>query len=141
MTVRDQIILDRHFDDALYNSVIQCCQLRADIERWPDRDSMIIADAAGSPLSGGQRKRMSLARALYHEPELLILDDVFTGIDRDTIGEMRKALFGPDGFLRKRQRNMAILISRPSGMCWGCWPSALRRVDRIVTTGNANLAR
>lgn len=115
-TVRDQIIWDRIFDESLYSSVIRCCQLQTDIERWDYGDSLMLVNTAGAPLSGGQRKRLSLARSLYHEPELLILDDVFTGIDADTVGEMRTTLFGTDGFLRKRQGNMAIILSWSSGM-------------------------
>lgn len=113
-TVRDHIILDQPFDEVLYRSVLQCCQLESDIERWPAGDSMVTVDTAGTPLSGGQRKRLAIARALYHEPELLVLDDVFTGVDPNTIVEMRKALFGSNGFLRKRRDGMAILIVSPS---------------------------
>jgi ATP-binding cassette, subfamily C (CFTR/MRP), member 1 len=114
-TVRENVTLGRDFDEELYTSVLRCCRLVEDIGRWPDGDATVIVDTAGSSLSGGQRKRLSLARALYHESELLILDDVFTGIDMKTLGEMRASIFGQDGFLEDRRKNMAILLASSSG--------------------------
>lgn len=53
--------------------------------------------------------------------ELLILDDVFTGIDHNTAGRMRDALFGQDGFLQTRLSNMAVVLASSSGMfCLPC---------------------
>ncbi|KAK0649750.1 hypothetical protein B0T16DRAFT_410658 [Cercophora newfieldiana] len=113
-TVREQILWGNDLDLTLYSAVLRACQLDADVERWRSRDSQVISTTEGAPLSGGQRKRISLARALYHNPELLILDDVFTGIDSDTTGRMRDALFGPGGFLQTRLSDMAVVMSSSS---------------------------
>ena len=110
-TVRENIVLEHDFDRTLYASVLQSCRLGPDIARWPCGDETVIVDAPGSSLSGGQRKRVALARALYHGSELLILDDVFTGIDPRTVREMQSGLFGTNGFLTKRREEMAILIA------------------------------
>ncbi|KAI8193906.1 ABC transporter atnG [Colletotrichum sp. SAR 10_65] len=97
-TVRQNIILQRPFDGTLYSAVLSCCCLRPDITRWSSGDETIVVDSAGTSLSGGQRKRLALARALYHEADLLVLDDVFTGLDAKTAREISTALSSA-GFL------------------------------------------
>ncbi|KAF5500248.1 ABC transporter gloK [Colletotrichum siamense] len=87
-TVRQNIILQRPFDGTLYSAVLSCCCLRPDISRWSSGDETIVIDSAGTSLSGGQRKRLALARALYHGADLLVLDDVFTGLDAKTAREI-----------------------------------------------------
>ncbi|KAF4345386.1 hypothetical protein FBEOM_687 [Fusarium beomiforme] len=49
----------------------------------------------GIALSGGQKQRVSLARALYLESDLVILDDVFSGLDADTELQVFQRVFGP----------------------------------------------
>ncbi|KAI8155978.1 hypothetical protein K4K49_009089 [Colletotrichum sp. SAR 10_70] len=97
-TIRQNIILQRPFDGALYSAVLSCCCLGPDISRWSSGDETIVVDSAGTSLSGGQRKRLALARALYHEADLLVLDDVFTGLDAKTAREISTALSSA-GFL------------------------------------------
>lgn len=116
LTFRDQVVWGNDFDQMLYLSVLKACQLDTDICGLPDGESQIIFTTDGVPLSGGQRKRLALARALYHNPELLILDDVFTGIDPETAARMGDALFGNDGFLQTRLPQTAVILSSPSGM-------------------------
>ncbi|KAF3805652.1 ABC transporter FUM19 [Colletotrichum gloeosporioides] len=112
-TVRQNIILQRPFDGTLYSAVLSCCCLGPDISRWSSGDETIVVDSVGTSLSGGQRKRLALARALYHEADLLILDDVFTGLDAKTIRDINTALFGPRGFITQRRQEMAILAAMP----------------------------
>ncbi|KAF4854459.1 ABC transporter gloK [Colletotrichum siamense] len=87
-TIRQNIILQRPFDGTLYSAVLSCCCLGPDISRWSSGDETIVVDSAGTSLSGGQRKRLALARALYHEADLLVLDDIFTGLDAKTAREI-----------------------------------------------------
>uniref|UniRef100_L2FH01 ABC multidrug transporter n=1 Tax=Colletotrichum fructicola (strain Nara gc5) TaxID=1213859 RepID=L2FH01_COLFN len=112
-TIRQNIILQRPFDGALYAAVLSCCCLGPDISRWSSGDETIVVDSAGTSLSGGQRKRLALARALYHEADLLILDDVFTGLDAKTAREISTALFGSRGFVTERRQKMAVLAAMP----------------------------
>ncbi|KAF0320870.1 ABC multidrug transporter [Colletotrichum asianum] len=112
-TIRQNIILQHPFDGTLYSAVLNCCCLGPDISRWSSGDETIVVDSAGTSLSGGQRKRLALARALYHEADLLVLDDVFTGLDAKTAREISTALFGLRGFITERRQKMGVLVSMP----------------------------
>lgn len=110
-SVRSNILLDNHFDQSLYDAVLDCCALSPDLAGFDEGDNKIIADYHGSQLSGGQRKRIALARALYSEPDLLVLDDVFAGLDTQTRSLVQHKLFGIQGWIVSRAHMAAIVAS------------------------------
>jgi ATP-binding cassette subfamily C (CFTR/MRP) protein 1 len=57
--------------------------------------------SAGISLSGGQKQRLALARAVYARKEIIILDDVFSGLDAETEDHVFTRLFGTEGLLRQ----------------------------------------
>ncbi|KFY64271.1 hypothetical protein V496_03372 [Pseudogymnoascus sp. VKM F-4515 (FW-2607)] len=99
-SVRKNIIGVSVFEPGWYASVVHACAFDTDIETFPEGDST-NAGSAGAVLSGGQRLRIGLARAVYSRQKLLILDDVFSGLD--TINEDRifSRLLGKSGLLRR----------------------------------------
>lgn len=64
-----------------------------------------ILQSSGNVLSGGERRRVEIARALATEPKFILLDEPFTGIDPVTIEEIQQILF------RLKHRNIGILIT------------------------------
>ncbi|TGJ82594.1 hypothetical protein E0Z10_g6188 [Xylaria hypoxylon] len=80
-----------------------------DLERLPDRDRTEIG-TKGTALSGDQQQRVSLARGLYRNAEILIIDDVFSGLDNYTQEQVARAVFGPDGLLRRRGTTALVCI-------------------------------
>ncbi|RYP21686.1 hypothetical protein DL765_002147 [Monosporascus sp. GIB2] len=62
----------------------------------------------GITLSGGQKQRVSLGRALYLQSNLLVLDDIFSGLDADTEEQVFRRVFGPDGLLRRRRSTVVL---------------------------------
>ncbi|OAA77325.1 ABC transporter, transmembrane domain, type 1 [Akanthomyces lecanii RCEF 1005] len=103
MTLKENILFGKAFDAKLYSEVVAACCLDHDLLNLPKGDDTGLA-SNGSPLSGGQRKRVSLARTLYDEGgDLLLLDDVFSGLDAKTMTQVAVNLFGSDGFLQKRR--------------------------------------
>jgi lipopolysaccharide export system ATP-binding protein len=64
-----------------------------------------ILQSTGNVLSGGERRRVEIARALATEPKFILLDEPFAGIDPVTIEEIQSILF------QLRNRNIGILIT------------------------------
>ena len=79
-TIRENILFGEQYEECKYNRVIEACALTQDIEKFPDCDQTIVGER-GVVLSGGQRARVSLARAVYAEGELYLLDDPLSAVD------------------------------------------------------------
>lgn len=88
------------FDVEWYRTVCHSCALDVDFRQLPDGDSTVVG-SKGVKMSGGQRQRISLARALYSRANVVILDDVLSGLDSVTENLVFKRVFGQDGILRR----------------------------------------
>ena len=75
-TIMNNILFGLPFDSGRYKKTISCCALEKDLEMLPDGDQTDIG-ANGINLSGGQKWRITFARALYSRAGILILDDIF----------------------------------------------------------------
>ena len=75
-SIKDNILFGLPFDSGRYGKVLKCCALEKDLDLLPDGELTDIG-ANGINLSGGQRWRISFARALYSRAGILILDDIF----------------------------------------------------------------
>lgn len=100
-SIRENIIGFSPFDNERYSEIIETTALGVDLATLPQGDRSNVG-SDGITLSGGQKQRVSLARALYLQTDLLILDDVFSGLDADTEERVFRDVFGPDGLLRRR---------------------------------------
>ena len=79
-TIKDNILFNLPFDAGRYKKVVQVCALEKDLDMLPDGELTDIG-TNGINLSGGQRWRISFARALYSRAGILILDDIFSAVD------------------------------------------------------------
>ncbi|KAH8901346.1 putative ABC bile acid transporter [Thozetella sp. PMI_491] len=79
-TIRDNIVFGCPFDESRYRQVLQCCALDHDLNELGEGD-MTKAGMNGAVLSGGQKWRVALARALYSKAEILVLEDVLSAVD------------------------------------------------------------
>jgi len=70
----------RYIDQKLYEKALSICNLLPDLESWPDYDESEIGES-GVSLSGGQRARLSLARAVYSDADIYLLDDPLSACD------------------------------------------------------------
>lgn len=71
--------------------VLAAADFSAEVETMPDGVKTVVGSGGGR-LSGGQQARLSLARALYHERPVIVLDDPFSAVDAETEGHIFNAL-------------------------------------------------
>ena len=79
-TVRDNILFGEPYEESKYARIIEACALADDIQQFPDGDKAVVGER-GAALSGGQRARVSLARAAYADADLYLLDDPLSALD------------------------------------------------------------
>jgi ABC-type multidrug transport system fused ATPase/permease subunit len=80
MSIKDNILFGLPYDETRYNKVLSACALTQDLTLFDDGDQTEVG-AQGISLSGGQKWRLTLARAFYSRAGILILDDVFSALD------------------------------------------------------------
>ncbi|KAK5657870.1 hypothetical protein OQA88_2418 [Cercophora sp. LCS_1] len=107
-SVRENIVgSEGAFDHDWYNAVLRATALARDVGMMAAGDATRVGNS-GSSLSGGQKKRIALARAVYCRAPIFILDDPFNGLDGRTETAVLDALFGPQGLLRTRHPALVV---------------------------------
>lgn len=79
-SVRQNVLFGQAMDKSRYEEVIGVCQMRSDIDSFPYGDRTIVGER-GMNLSGGQRARINLARAIYKDADIYLLDDPLSAVD------------------------------------------------------------
>ncbi|RLV92365.1 Bile pigment transporter 1 [Spathaspora sp. JA1] len=79
-SVKENILFGCRFDDKFYQETISACQLLPDLAILPDGDDTQVGEK-GVSLSGGQRARLALARAVYARADVYLLDDILSAVD------------------------------------------------------------
>ncbi|KAF8832671.1 hypothetical protein HHX47_DHR1001791 [Lentinula edodes] len=82
-TIRENIVFGSPFDQERYNKVLYQCGLERDIGLFEAGDATEVGEK-GLTLSGGQKARITLARAIYSKAEIILLDDVLAALDVHT---------------------------------------------------------
>ncbi|CRG91117.1 hypothetical protein PISL3812_08165 [Talaromyces islandicus] len=111
-SVRDNILFGLPHDGLRYDMVLSACALNKDLDMLVDGDLTDIG-INGINLSGGQKWRVSFARALYSRASILVMDDIFSAVDAHTGRHLfEQALTGELGQGRTR-----ILVTHHVGLC------------------------
>ncbi|EFN66324.1 Probable multidrug resistance-associated protein lethal(2)03659, partial [Camponotus floridanus] len=79
-SVRQNILFGQAYERHRYQKVIKACALVRDFKQFPQGDQTIVGER-GSSLSGGQKARINLARALYRQSDIYLLDDPLSAVD------------------------------------------------------------
>ena len=103
-------------DEELWEA-LDTAQARDFVERMPEGLNAPIAQG-GTNVSGGQRQRLAIARALVHKPEIFLFDDSFSALDYSTDARLRAALVD-----QTRESTVVIVAQRVS---------TIRNADRII---------
>ncbi|XP_058822716.1 ATP-binding cassette sub-family C member 4-like [Topomyia yanbarensis] len=99
-TVRQNILFGHPMENDRYDSVVSSCALLRDFEQLPDGDKTIIGER-GAALSGGQKARISLARAVYRRADIVLMDDPLSAVDAHVGRHLFDICIGPRGRLGK----------------------------------------
>ncbi|KAF9435418.1 hypothetical protein BGZ76_006323 [Entomortierella beljakovae] len=131
-TIRSNILFGSKFDRERYDKVISACELNRDLSLFPNGDATIIGER-GVILSGGQRARVSLARAAYRDSDLYILDDPLSAVDPN-VGQ---ALFDNciNGFLKDKSR---VLVTHQLQYIKDCKNVIVLEHGQITHTGSVD---
>ncbi|XP_019945785.2 ATP-binding cassette sub-family C member 4 isoform X2 [Paralichthys olivaceus] len=100
-TIRSNILFGKELNPKKYDRVLRACALKRDMDLLPGGDLAMVGDR-GANLSGGQKARVSLARAVYQDADIYLLDDPLSAVD----AEVGRHLFEECicGLLRKKPR-------------------------------------
>ncbi|CAG8957988.1 hypothetical protein HYFRA_00000331 [Hymenoscyphus fraxineus] len=109
-SIRQSIIGVASMDEHWYDSVVLACALKEDFKHLPKGDRTAIG-SSGIALSGGQSQRIALARAVYARKDIMVLDDVFRGLDPESENQIFYNLFNERGLLRKHQTTVLLASS------------------------------
>ena len=91
-TFKNNILFFKDFNLEKYNTMIEICQLEKDLELLAYGDETQI-NSTSSNVSGGQKARISLARCLYKDADLYLIDDPFASIDNKVGNKIFKDVF------------------------------------------------
>ncbi|KAH9518523.1 Multidrug resistance-associated protein 1 [Bulinus truncatus] len=119
-TLKDNILFNKTLDEKFYESVIEACALRTDLQILPAGDLTEIGEK-GINLSGGQKQRVALARAVYQNSDVYLLDDPLSAVDSHVGKHLFDNVIGPKGMLNGKTR---VLVTHGIGF--------LSQVDKIV---------
>nr|XP_022286886.1 multidrug resistance-associated protein 5-like isoform X2 [Crassostrea virginica] len=79
-TIRENILFGEMYNEDRYNAAIDACCLREDLETFVSGDETEIGER-GINMSGGQKQRLALARALYADKDIYLMDDPLSAVD------------------------------------------------------------
>lgn len=112
-------------DDTAVDAAVRSAQLAPFVESLPQGLSTLVGER-GSRLSGGERQRLSIARALYHRPEILVFDEATSALDAGTEAALAESLDALKG------KTTMILIAHRR--------STVQRADRVVVLDEGRVA-
>ncbi|KAH7407958.1 ABC multidrug transporter [Cadophora sp. MPI-SDFR-AT-0126] len=134
-TIQQSILGVSKMEEIWYSTVTQACALDEDFSQLSRGDQTLIG-SKGISLSGGQSQRIALARAIYARKSIVVLDDVFGGLDVDTENRVFHNLFGRSGILRKHNTTTMITSSSAKRLPYSDHIIILSSGGQVAEQGN-----
>ena len=105
-SVKENITFGHRWDPLFYERTLRACALVDDLKTLPDGDQTEVGER-GISLSGGQKARLTLARAVYARADVYLLDDCLSAVDQHVGRHLINNVFGPKGLLASKTRILA----------------------------------
>ena len=105
-SVRENVVFGHRWDPKFYEKTINACALVEDMKSLPDGDQTEVGER-GISLSGGQKARLTLARAVYARADVYLFDDVLSAVDQHVGRQLIDKVLGPKGLLASKTRILA----------------------------------
>ena len=103
-TIRANILFGKPFDEERYARVIRACCLDVDLAAFGETADLTVVGEKGVNISGGQKARICLARALYTDADIYLLDDPLAAVDRQVAQRIFDQCIGSNGLLKGKTR-------------------------------------
>jgi len=141
-TLRDNVVFGGEYDEARFRAVVRTCALKDDLAQLPGGDLTEIGEK-GINLSGGQKARVSLARAAYSAADVVFLDDPLSAVDAHVAVHLFDECIAGDaanvpGSLSGRTR---VLVTHHAAVLPACDVVVVVRDGRIAETGTYEALR
>lgn len=131
LSVLEIIIGACEYDEEWLRTVLTACNLLEDIAQLPGGVNHVVG-SDGVALSGGQRRRISMARAAYCRAKFVLFDEPFSALDHTTATAILSNLCGKNGLFR--QSNTAVVVASYLSEC-------LEIADNLIyLDGNGNFS-
>lgn len=124
-TIRQNILFGKPMNKERYKTVVHKCALAKDYKLFPHGDRTIVGER-GVALSGGQRARINLARAVYKKADIYLLDDPLSAVDTHVGKQLFESCIS--NYLRDKT---CILVTHQL--------QYLKKVDHIVILNNGTI--
>jgi len=128
-TLKENIIFGRPYDEDLYQQVVGACSLQRDIKLFAKGDEAEVVEG-GNNLSGGQKARLALARAVYSNADIYLLDDPLSAVDPKVARNLYKNCI--DGILKGKT---IILVTHQVDFVRTCENIIVMENGRVLGSG------
>ncbi|KAK2009068.1 P-loop containing nucleoside triphosphate hydrolase protein [Colletotrichum eremochloae] len=110
--VRQHILGNPSSKRKRYDTVVSVCALEADLQAL-QKGHFTLVGSQVVKAGGGQKQCIALARAVYSRRKVVVLDDVFSGIDAVTARHVSNRLLGPNRLFKKQRTSVVVAPHRP----------------------------
>ncbi|HEX2925346.1 MAG TPA: ABC transporter ATP-binding protein, partial [Ruminiclostridium sp.] len=124
-SIKDNIALNTKVDEFHIHKAVKECGISEFIEKFPDKYNTIVG-SNGTSVSGGERQKIALARAIIRDSKILVLDEATANYDVESEAAVNKFIG------EELQGKTAVIISHR--------PDILKYVDKVIVLENGNIA-
>jgi ABC-type multidrug transport system fused ATPase/permease subunit len=121
-TLRENILFGAEYSEPRYSRVIHACALEADLATFPAGDATQVGER-GITLSGGQKQRVGLARCIYQDADVYLLDDPLSAVDAHVAQHLME--FVVCGMLREGRKTVVMPCLTAAYLGYADWIVAM----------------